>query len=76
MSTRIDRGACGANCPCPTGEAGRAFRSQFPYRIELPETVKRILRLEHDVFGYKVYRCLDRLLLLDSDGEYYSARSF
>ena len=49
------------------------FRNQFPVRAILNDDVKAMLMLDRECFGYPVYRALNRLFLLDYDGEYYAA---
>lgn len=52
-----------------------SFRAQFetiPANFE--EKLFNSLILENKFFDYPVYRCLDRLVLLDIDGKYYLSR--
>lgn len=49
------------------------FRNQFPVRVALSDQVFDMLTLE-GVFGpYTLWRALNRLFLLDTDGYYYGA---
>ena len=47
------------------------FRKQFETRVILSDAQHAQLRLSQVVQGYAIYRLLERLLLLDSDGAYY-----
>ena len=49
------------------------FRNQFPVRVALSNQVFEMLTLD-GVFGpYSLWRALNRLFLLDTDGRYYGA---
>ncbi len=49
------------------------FRNQFPIRVSLGEQVLDMLTLEEIVGPYSLWRALNRLFLLDTDGHYYGA---
>ncbi|KKK76857.1 hypothetical protein LCGC14_2859450 [marine sediment metagenome] len=49
------------------------FRNQFPFRVTLGEQVLDMLTLEEIIGPYSLWRALNRLFLLDTDGNYYGA---
>lgn len=49
-----------------------AFRAQFKHWVIVPKALEPMLVLETEVYGYQVFRYLERLLLKDEE-EYFCA---
>jgi hypothetical protein len=58
----------------PTSEmlTQEQFRAQFDTRIEISPELQKMLLVDQTIYGYTVYRLLDRLILLDpADAHFY-----
>ncbi len=51
-----------------------AFRAQFKTKVTLTESAQKFLAFSEDFHGYKIFRCLELLLLQDENGDLWSAR--
>lgn len=40
-----------------------SFQAQFDLQVTLSPAMRQVLHLEREVFGFKVYRLLDRVVL-------------
>ena len=48
------------------------FRAQFNTEVTLSDKLHSILVEDSIYHGYVIYRCLDKLILVDTDGKYYA----